>query len=236
MLIPVGCNLSDPQFLYIDLVALLPLSIFQAWTGAYDELTPDVPTATLFYMPVILSVAGSGVIQFANQLYWFLNVQKQPFYTEPFTIGAETIGGSNILSYEDTVLFQISVFQYVVTAIAFSIAKPFRKPIYTNLPYLLSVIFIIAVNFAFLFLPNYNTNAHNIDGSDWLINFFLLEPYTKDGVSFYGYRFWILAGIVVNSVMTLVFEKLLVSQVTKHCDDQAKTKRDQEFSTKMRSL
>ena len=66
LLIPAGCNLSNPQFLYIDLVALFPLSIFQAWTGAHDELTPDVPTSTLFYTPVVLSVAGSGAIQFFN--------------------------------------------------------------------------------------------------------------------------------------------------------------------------
>ena len=83
LLIPAGCNLSDMKYLYIDLVALFPLSFFQAWTGAYGELTPDVPTSTLFYMPVIISVAGSGAIQFFNQLFWFLNVQRQPFYTEP---------------------------------------------------------------------------------------------------------------------------------------------------------
>jgi magnesium-transporting ATPase (P-type) len=119
------------------------------------------------------------------------------------------------------VLFQISVFQYVMTAIAFSIAKPFRKPIYSNLPYLLSLIFIFGVNLAFVFVPNHDTDSQNTEGSSWLNNYFLMEPYTKDGVSYYGYRFWILAGVVINSVMTIVFEKLFVTRVTKHYDDKA---------------
>jgi len=48
----------------------------------------------------------------------------------------------------------ISIFQYVVTAIAFSVAKPFRKPIYTNIPFLVSIILISIVNCLFVFLPN----------------------------------------------------------------------------------
>jgi len=62
--IPVEANLTDHQFLYIDLIVLVPLSIFQARTGAYDILTKEVPTATLFYLPVIVSVMASAVIQF----------------------------------------------------------------------------------------------------------------------------------------------------------------------------
>jgi hypothetical protein len=40
----------------------------------------------------------------------FLNVRKQAFYISGETIGEETIAGSNIISYEDTVLFMISNF------------------------------------------------------------------------------------------------------------------------------
>lgn len=83
LLIPIEANLTDRQFLYIDLIVLIPLSIFQARTGAFDILTKEVPTATLFYLPVIVSVIASALIQFFFQLFWFLNVRKQPFYTPP---------------------------------------------------------------------------------------------------------------------------------------------------------
>jgi len=58
----IDANLTNHQFLYIDLVALVPLSIFQAWTGAYEKLTNHIPTATLFYLPVIVSVSAAALI------------------------------------------------------------------------------------------------------------------------------------------------------------------------------
>ena len=69
-------NITDHQFLYIDLIALVPLSIFSAWTGANPKLSKDVPTATLFYTPVIVSVILSAVIQLAFQVYYFVNVEQ----------------------------------------------------------------------------------------------------------------------------------------------------------------
>ena len=71
-----GTNISDMQFLYIDLVALVPLSILQARTSSYGELTSDRPTSTLFYMPVILSVCLSSLLQIAFQLYFYIDVRK----------------------------------------------------------------------------------------------------------------------------------------------------------------
>lgn len=62
MLYSIGSNITNNQFLYIDITALVPLSIVQAWTGSYEKLTKDVPTATLFYYPVLLSVFVSSMI------------------------------------------------------------------------------------------------------------------------------------------------------------------------------
>ena len=55
--------MTDPQFTYIDLVALVPLALVQARTGSYHELTADMPTATLFYWPVLLSIMLAALIQ-----------------------------------------------------------------------------------------------------------------------------------------------------------------------------
>jgi cation-transporting P-type ATPase 13A2 len=70
----IDASLTDHQFLYIDLVALVPLSIFSAWTGPYPTLNKSLPTATLFYLPVVLSVFTSAAIQLAFQVYFYLNV------------------------------------------------------------------------------------------------------------------------------------------------------------------
>jgi hypothetical protein len=72
MLYTIDANITDHQFLYIDLV---PLSIFSAWTGAHEKLNKEVPTATLFYTPVLVSVIMSAAIQLAFQVYFFVNVK-----------------------------------------------------------------------------------------------------------------------------------------------------------------
>ena len=144
----------------------------------------------------------------------FLNVRKQAFYISGETIGEETIAGSNIISYEDTVLFMISNFQYVVTAIAFSIAKPFRKSIHTNKPFVISIGIILLMNTYFVFAPNRNVDIQNTNGENWIVNFFLLEPFFYNGKSFYYYRFQLFVAILINSIVTLSFEKIFIIKMT----------------------
>ena len=74
MLYLVGSNLSDNQFLYIDIGVLVPLCIFQCWTGAYHKLTKYLPQESLFSAPVMLSVLGSAFIQFWFQFYVYWTV------------------------------------------------------------------------------------------------------------------------------------------------------------------
>lgn len=109
MLYCIGSNITDRQFLYIDLVALVPLSVVQAWTGSYHKLTKDVPTATLFYFPVLLSVIVSSMIQFCFQLYFFINIRNKPFFV-PVDISSLHFGRIANESYEATVLFMVANF------------------------------------------------------------------------------------------------------------------------------
>jgi cation-transporting ATPase 13A3/4/5 len=64
LLYSMGANLSDWQFLYIDLFMIIPLSIFMGQTEAYKTLTPHLPAGSLLSLPVLTSVLGSVVIQF----------------------------------------------------------------------------------------------------------------------------------------------------------------------------
>lgn len=122
-----------------------------------------------------------------------------------------------------------------MTAIAFSNAKPHRKDIYTNKPFFISIVAILLLDTAFVFMPNPGVSlaTQNTGGENWLVNFFLLEPFYKDGVSYYSYRYFIAIGIIVNSAITLVFEKWLIVRLTKRCDDQKLVKKQDEFRVMM---
>jgi hypothetical protein len=50
------------------------LTVFAARTPACPSLTSELPTKTLFYAPIILSIVVAVAIQFVFQLYFFLNV------------------------------------------------------------------------------------------------------------------------------------------------------------------
>ena len=199
-------------------MALVPLSVVQAWTGSYHKLTKDVPTATLFYGPVLTSVIVSSAIYFAFQLFFFLNIRGQPFYV-PLDPEKLSFDDPNY-SYECTVLFMVANFQYLITCMAFSIAKPFRKPIWTNLPFTICVVGLFIVNTFFVFLPSDNSMS----------KLFNLLPFeTEDGVEHYSYRYWIALGIVLNSIATYLAEKFIVNVITRKADQRLKDKKEAEF-------
>jgi cation-transporting P-type ATPase 13A2 len=101
--------LSDYQFLYIDLILLIPLSIFMGSTHAYEKLTPHIPAGALISFPVISSVLISFAIQLGFQV-WAFNFPKDfpSFYTPP-PKKDEPSADANI-SFENTTIFWVSSF------------------------------------------------------------------------------------------------------------------------------
>ena len=59
----------------------------------------------------------------------------------------------DIICMENTTVFGISSFQYIVLALAFSIGPPYRTRIWNNLPFLFSMIFLTIINSLFLLPP-----------------------------------------------------------------------------------
>ena len=73
---------------------------------------------------------------------------------------------------------------------------------------------MLDTTFVFMTNPGVSLETQNTDGTNWLANFFLLEPFYLNGVSYYSYRYFIAAGILVNSAVTLLFEKWLIVKLT----------------------
>ena len=145
MLYTIGSNLADYQFLYIDLALLVPLSMFMGYTEPYRHLTPHLPSGALISLPVLASVLGQIVIQAAFQIFMFFFIRMWSFYEPPHAIDKES-GDENTECFENSSLFMISLFQYVVVCMAFSISKPFRQPLYTNIWFTVSLILLSIFN------------------------------------------------------------------------------------------
>jgi cation-transporting ATPase 13A3/4/5 len=74
-----GSNLGDFQFLYIDLLLILPIAIFMGWAGPYPRLAKKRPTASLVSRKVLVPLLGQIGICIIIQLIGFIFVQRQPW-------------------------------------------------------------------------------------------------------------------------------------------------------------
>ena len=98
-----------------------------------------------------------------------------------------------------------------MACIAFSVAKPFRKSILSNKPFLLCITVLISMNTLFVFSP---------DGSAIEEMFDILPFVGPDGTDYYDYRAWLALGILLNSLVTYAMEKTIVTSVTQRADQQ----------------
>lgn len=100
----------------------------------------------------------------------------------------------------------VANFQYLVTCLAFSISKPFRKPIHTNYAFFFCVVFLTVFDFLCIYLP----------GESAIPSTFDLIPFTTDdGVEHFKYKYWITLGVVVNGLLTYFAEMLIATYVTR---------------------
>ncbi|XP_065842399.1 polyamine-transporting ATPase 13A2-like isoform X2 [Oscarella lobularis] len=136
ILYSIDSNLGDWQYLYIDLILVLIVALVMERTGACEHLVRRRPSGSLVSFPVLFSVVGQIILQILTQVLAYYYVRSQPWFT-PVHINPDS---DNVMCYENTVLFCVSCFQYIALAIAFSTGAPYRKPMYTNTIYLVSVI------------------------------------------------------------------------------------------------
>lgn len=139
-------NLGDFQFLFIDLLLILPIAIFMGWTGAYPVLSRKRPTASLVSRKVLTPLLGQVILCILIQLIGFEAVQRQDWYVVRSLIGYHyrlmgwdryippqlNTEKSNIENSQNTTLFLISCFQYILSAVVLSIGPPFRQSMTQN--------------------------------------------------------------------------------------------------------
>lgn len=142
-------NLGDFQFLYIDLLLILPIAIFMGWSGPYPELSRKRPTASLVSRKVLTPLIGQIVVCVLTQFigWWF--VRRQSWYQPPILDKEH----SNSKNSENTTLFLVSCFQYILSAIVLSVGKPFRQSMRHNLPFVITMLVALAISAYMLFDP-----------------------------------------------------------------------------------
>ncbi|KIL68855.1 hypothetical protein M378DRAFT_190708 [Amanita muscaria Koide BX008] len=154
LLYSFASSLGDFQFLYIDLIIIIPIAVAMGRTLPYPKIYPKRPTASLLSKKVLTSIIGQAIITSSLQIWAYTWIRQQPWYQPPPTTSSQSNGNKlESTNYENTTLFLISCFQYVLVAAIFSIGPPYRKPMYTNIWLMLSIAVLSGFNIITLLAP-----------------------------------------------------------------------------------
>ncbi|NXL77436.1 AT133 ATPase, partial [Leptocoma aspasia] len=208
LLYSILSNLGDFQFLFIDLAIILVVVFTMSLNPAWTELVARRPPSGLISGPLLCSVLSQIIICLAFQTLGFFLVKQQSWY-EPWTPdsdacnvldaqntssahhGNETIHDEHyIKNYENTTLFFISSFQYLIVAIVFSKGKPFRQPCYKNFLFVLSVV----VLYVFIFF----IMLHPVEPIDEFLELVCVPP---------EWRLRIVIIVILNAVVSVLTEE-----------------------------
>ena len=194
--------LSDYQFLAVDLFIIFPLAFFIPMTEAYDKLTKDKVIDSLTSLPIISSILLQMSISFIFQYLPLLILTKGiKWYVKICNINDDIVKTCP----DNTLLFLISNMQYLISAVSFTISKPFKKDFYTNflftgfvfLAFIYSVyIIIIPDKYSRKLLQIYNFKKNN------------------DGIRSNFFTVFILIVSLVNFIVSLSIEKIIIPFIT----------------------
>ncbi|XP_034035846.1 probable cation-transporting ATPase 13A3 isoform X2 [Thalassophryne amazonica] len=203
LLYSVLSNLGDFQFLFVDMAIILVIVFTMSLNPAWKELVSRRPPSGLISAQLLFSVLTQILICLGFQTFAFLWVQKQPWY-EVWTPLSNACNVSvhedkfdntteedehNIKNYENTSIFYVSSFQYLIVAIVFSKGKPFRQPSYKNWPFTLTA---LSLYFFLLFIM-----FHPVSGIDSFLEIVCIPI---------QWRVKLLLIIIVNAAVSVLVE------------------------------
>ncbi|KAL2915285.1 hypothetical protein HK105_205150 [Polyrhizophydium stewartii] len=186
LLYSLGQNIGDFQFMYIDLALIIPIAVFMGRTGPHPSIDRKRPTASLVSKKVLTSLVGQVVLQVAFQFAVFFWVRLQPWYHE----GRGDMDNQEYESFENTAIFLVSCFQYIIVAVVFTVGPPYQEPVWKNIPYVSTLLFLTVLTLFISLAP-----------TEWMISTLGLLPMPFEG------RVFVVGLSAVNFVLSWLLER-----------------------------
>ncbi|XP_028011320.2 polyamine-transporting ATPase 13A2 isoform X4 [Eptesicus fuscus] len=150
ILYTINTNLGDVQFLAIDLVITTTVAVLMSRTGPALVLGRARPPGALLSVPVLSSLLLQVALVAGVQLGGYFLAVAQPWFVP---LNKTVPAPDNLPNYENTVVFSVSSFQYLILAAAVSKGAPFRRPLYTNVPFLVALALLGSILVGLLLVP-----------------------------------------------------------------------------------
>uniref|UniRef100_A0A2K5HSG0 Polyamine-transporting ATPase 13A2 n=1 Tax=Colobus angolensis palliatus TaxID=336983 RepID=A0A2K5HSG0_COLAP len=150
ILYTINTNLGDLQFLAIDLVITTTVAVLMSRTGPALALGRVRPPGALLSVPVLSSLLLQVALVTSVQLGGYFLTLAQPWFVP---LNRTVPAPDNLPNYENTVVFSLSSFQYLILAAAVSKGAPFRRPLYTNVPFLVALALLSSILVGLVLVP-----------------------------------------------------------------------------------
>ena len=190
ILYSIDSNLTDKQYLYIDLGLISIFAFFFGKTESFQgPLVKQVPLSSLISLTPLSSIVLHLIVVIAFQVAGWYHLHNQDWFV-PFVSSNE----DHLGCWENYTMFAISSFQYIILAFVFSKGAPYRRPIWSNLPFCLTLIANLFIVIYLILIP-----------PEWLADFFqLILPPKMD------FRYWMLLYGIFNFIAHVIVETLIV--------------------------
>jgi len=196
ILYSIESNLTDIQFLWIDLFLITVFAVFFGRTDSYKgPLAAYSPPAALLSLAPIMSIIIHMAIIISFQTFAFFYVQEQNWFV-PFNA---TTNDDILAGHENYAVFSISQFQYIYLALVFSRGPPFRQAIYTNFWLIGSI--IVTATFSIIL---------TVAPPEAIINWFELVMPPSDDPEANFFRWQIMIFAVINFAIAVFVEYVIV--------------------------
>jgi len=224
ILYDIYSNLSDTQFLYIDLFIITSLATLFGLNQAYSgPLGNKPPENSLISVLPLFSLLSQMAIAIAAQVVALYVTKSQPWFV-PFQYDNPCYGGTDafdnfnrtgllgldkcstdhdpVASYENYAIFAVSQFQYIILAIAFAKGSPYRKNIFHNVYLMLVILSLTAFSIYLTLGPS------RVFVTGFIVGFELFLP----PIEYFGFR-CILIGIVLGNFFISILCESLVADI-----------------------
>lgn len=183
-------NLTDFQFLFIDVAMIVNFAFFFGMTEAFTgKLCKIPPLTSLLGLIPLFSLIGQMVLIAIAQYLSYLALTFFPWYVRHTYEGDEANQ-----CWENYAIFAVSMFQYIILAIVFSHGAPYRRSVVTNKQLMISILIVTVVSIYIAVSP-----------AEWLASFLQLEM-PKDSLLSYI----ILAIAAIHLIIALFFERVII--------------------------
>ena len=127
-----GAALSNLEFLFVDLGITTSLALTLGRTGPAPGLTHRRPVGSLVSLSNLVPLGLQIFLCFCFQWSALKFLQIQPWYKHVVPTENDDDEGV-VVCWENTAVYCVSCFQYLILAAVYSKGAPFRQPFYTNL-------------------------------------------------------------------------------------------------------